>query len=151
MRIRSLRVEKQPKLMIIPMIDIIFFLLVFFMMSMLTMVVQKAVNLSLPQTISAKVNMESSVPISIMKDGSIYFEQEPIAPDMLKRRLQIEKERNPKLAIILRADSESQHKMFVYVLDQIKQVGIDRIGIATDARRPLPANGVIPPPVAHTP
>ncbi|MDU2095607.1 MAG: biopolymer transporter ExbD, partial [Negativicoccus succinicivorans] len=64
MKLREMRVSKQPKLMIIPMIDIIFFLLVFFMMSMLTMVVQKSVDLSLPKTQSAKVSMETTVPIS---------------------------------------------------------------------------------------
>ncbi len=50
MKIDLLPEEKSPQLMIIPMIDIIFFLLVFFMMSMLSMVVQKSVPLTLPQT-----------------------------------------------------------------------------------------------------
>ena len=50
MRLQQLDVDKKPKIMIIPMIDIIFFLLVFFMMSMLTMVVQKSICLNLPQT-----------------------------------------------------------------------------------------------------
>ena len=44
MKLESMNVEKKPKIMIIPMIDIIFFLLVFFMMSMLTMVVQKSIK-----------------------------------------------------------------------------------------------------------
>ncbi len=151
MKLRSLRVDRQPRLMVIPMIDIIFFLLVFFMMSMLTMVVQKAVNLTLPQMVSARVNTETSIPISIMKDGSIYFEQEPIPADQLQRRIRIEQDRNPNLAIILRADSDSKHEMFVYVLDQVKLAGIDRIGIATDAKRPIPEDGVLPPPTQDTP
>ena len=46
MRLQQLDVDKKPKIMIIPMIDIIFFLLVFFMMSMLTMVVQKSISLN---------------------------------------------------------------------------------------------------------
>ena len=50
MKLESMNVGKKPKIMIIPMSDIIFFLLVFFMMSMLTMVVQKSINLNLPQT-----------------------------------------------------------------------------------------------------
>lgn len=58
MKLESMNVEKKPKIMIIPMIDIIFFLLVFFMMSMLSMVVQKSINLNLPQTATAKVNVE---------------------------------------------------------------------------------------------
>ena len=61
MRLQSLEVEKKPKIMIIPMIDIIFFLLVFFMMSMLTMVVQKSINLNLPQTASAKIKKKKTI------------------------------------------------------------------------------------------
>lgn len=138
MRLRELRVTGQPKLMVIPMIDIIFFLLVFFMMSMLTMVVQKSVNLNLPQTVSAKTNMETSVPISVMRDGSIYFEKEPIAPDTLQRRIAIERDRNPNVAIILRADAEAQHKNVMFVLDEIKRAGINRIAIATDSKAAAP-------------
>ena len=58
-----MNVEKKPKIMIIPMIDIIFFLLVFFMMSMLTMVVQKSINLNLPQTASAQIDLQKTLPI----------------------------------------------------------------------------------------
>ncbi|MDU4641920.1 MAG: biopolymer transporter ExbD [Negativicoccus massiliensis] len=138
MKLREMRVSKQPKLMIIPMIDIIFFLLVFFMMSMLTMVVQKSVDLSLPKTQSAKVSMETTVPISIKKDGAIYFEQEPIHAEDLRRRIEVEKNRNPQLAILVRADAESQYNNFMYVLDQVKLSGISRIGIATDGAKPAP-------------
>ena len=60
MKLESLGVEKKPKIMIIPMIDIIFFLLIFFMMSMLSMVVQKSINLNLPQTTSARLNMDKT-------------------------------------------------------------------------------------------
>ena len=57
--------EERPQLMIIPMIDIIFFLLVFFMMSMLSMVVQKSMPLTLPQAESAKVSMTRNIPVTI--------------------------------------------------------------------------------------
>lgn len=92
MKLESMNVEKKPKIMIIPMIDIIFFLLVFFMMSMLSMVVQKSINLNLPQTATAKVNVEQTIPISITSDGTIYVEKEKIAKDDFRRRMEIEKE-----------------------------------------------------------
>ena len=59
MRINSLKEDRKPLLMIIPMIDIIFFLLVFFMMSMLTMVTQKTIALNLPKAAIAKVDTTS--------------------------------------------------------------------------------------------
>lgn len=134
MKLRSVYEEKKPKIMIIPMIDIIFFLLVFFMMSMLSMVVQKSINLNLPQTASAQITTEQKLPISVTADGTIYVEKEKIAKEDFRRRMEIEKNRNPNLAIILRADSQSEHGDFVFVLDQLKSVGINRIGIATESK-----------------
>ena len=134
MKLESMNVEKKPKIMIIPMIDIIFFLLVFFMMSMLSMVVQKSINLNLPQTASAKVNMEQTVPVSITSDGTIYVEKEKISKDDFRKRIEIEKNRNPNMAIVLRADAQSEHGDFVFVLDQLKSAGISKIGIATESK-----------------
>ena len=78
MRLQQLDVDKKPKIMIIPMIDIIFFLLVFFMMSMLTMVVQKSISLNLPQTVTSKLDVEKALPVAVTSDGQIYVEQEKI-------------------------------------------------------------------------
>ena len=132
MKLESMNVEKKPKIMIIPMIDIIFFLLVFFMMSMLSMVVQKSINLT--QTATAKVNVEQTLPISITSDGTIYVEKEKISKDDFRRRMEIEKGRNPDLSVVLRADSKSEHGDFVFVLDQLKSVGISKVGIATESK-----------------
>ena len=136
MKLESLGVEKKPKIMIIPMIDIIFFLLVFFMMSMLSMVVQKSINLNLPQTTSARLYMDKTVPIAVTADGKIFVEQEQIPKEALRKRIEIEKARNPDLSIILRADAKSEHGTFVFVLDQLKATGVSKIGIATEAKTP---------------
>lgn len=135
MKLRPLDVEKKPKIMIIPMIDIIFFLLVFFMMSMLTMVVQKSINLNLPQSTSSKLNVEQTLPISVTSNGDIYVEKEKIPKDVFRKRMEIEKGRNPDLSVVLRADTKSEHGDFVFVLDQLKSVGINKVGIATDSKQ----------------
>ena len=83
MRLRSLRTTSKPKLMIIPMIDIIFFLLVFFMMSMLTMVVQKSVPIQLPQAVASKVDLQRKIPITVTSNGQIYVEAQPVTLDQM--------------------------------------------------------------------
>lgn len=134
MKLRSLREDKEPRIMIIPMIDIIFFLLVFFMMSMLTMVVQRSINLNLPQTATAKLTVQETLPVSITADGDIYVEKEKVSKADFQRRMEIEKSRNPEVNVVLRADAKSEHDQFVFVLDQLKSVGINRIGIATESK-----------------
>jgi biopolymer transport protein ExbD len=86
MKLRSLRVETQPQLMIIPMIDIIFFLLVFFMMSTLYMVEQHTIPVNLPQAASVQQDKPSSVNITVLANSNVMFNQEEIPLNLLAKR-----------------------------------------------------------------
>lgn len=134
MRLRSLHVEEKPAIMIIPMIDIIFFLLVFFMLSMLTMVTQKTIALQLPTAAVAKVDTTKTLPISIDKNGTIYLEREVITLSDLQKRLIEEKSKTNKLTIVLRGDVDSQYGKVVAVMDTVRLAGIDRISIAAQGQ-----------------
>ncbi|WP_127447906.1 biopolymer transporter ExbD [Veillonella sp. 3310] len=134
MRLRSLRTTSKPKLMIIPMIDIIFFLLVFFMMSMLTMVVQKSVPIQLPQAVASKVDLQRKIPITVTSNGQIYVEAQPVTLDQMIRYLQAEKAKGDDMVVILRGDVKAEYGAFVTVLDTLKQMGIVKVSIATDSK-----------------
>ena len=135
MRINSLQTNEKPVLMIIPMIDIIFFLLVFFMMSMLTMVTQKTIALNLPKTTVAKVDTTKTVPVSVTKDGQIYVEQDPVTLEELSARLATMKTGDEKLTVVLRGDTEVNYGAVVSVMDVIRLSGIERVSMATDGKR----------------
>ena len=134
MRLRSLRTTSKPKLMIIPMIDIIFFLLVFFMMSMLTMVVQKSVPIQLPQAVASKVDLQRKIPITVTSNGQIYVEAQPVTLDQMIRYLQAEKAKGDDMVVILRGDAKAEYGAVVTVLDTLKQMGIVKVSIATDSK-----------------
>ena len=134
MQLRNVRDRKTPELIIIPMIDIIFFLLVFFMMSMLSMVVQKSVPINMPTAQSAKVDIQKKVPITVTADGSIYVETTKTNLDGMIKYLQIEQAKDQELTIVLRADQASQYGGFVQVLDTLKQMNITKIAIATESK-----------------
>lgn len=134
MQLRSLRTTNKPKLMIIPMIDIIFFLLVFFMMSMLSMVVQKSVPINLPSSQTAKVDIQKKVPITVTADGSIYVEQTKTTIDGMIKYLQIEQGKGTEMTVVLRGDKAVQYGRFVQVLDTLKQMNITKIAIAADSK-----------------
>ncbi|WP_251423221.1 ExbD/TolR family protein [Veillonella agrestimuris] len=133
MQLRSLRTTNKPKLMIIPMIDIIFFLLVFFMMSMLSMVVQKSVPVNLPSAQTAKVDIQKKVPITVTSDGTVYVNDTKTNIDGMIRYLQIEQSKGTEMTIVLRADAAAQYGAFVQVLDTLKQMNITKIAIATES------------------
>ena len=124
--------EERPQLMIIPMIDIIFFLLVFFMMSMLSMVVQKSMPLTLPQAESAKVSMTRNVPVTIPADGGIYYERDLMSLRDLTARLKEDVAHGEDISVILRGDAAASYGTVVQVMDVVKHLGIEKVYIATD-------------------
>ncbi|CVK21045.1 ExbD/TolR family protein [Sporomusa sphaeroides] len=132
MKLRSLRVERQPKLMIIPMIDIIFFLLVFFMMSTLYMVEQRTLPVSLPQASAAQADVAKNVAITIARDGAVYVEQEQIPPELFKARIQAQLARQADSAFVLRADKQAEYGRVVQVLDELKALGVKKVAVATE-------------------
>ena len=129
MRINSLKEDRKPLLMIIPMIDIIFFLLVFFMMSMLT------IALNLPKAAIAKVDTTKTVPVSITEDGRLFLEQNLVSEEELAQRLVSLKTENEKLTVVLRGDEKTDFGTVVGVMDVIRRTGIERVSIATEGRR----------------
>lgn len=134
MQLRSLRTTNKPRLMIIPMIDIIFFLLVFFMMSMLSMVVQKSVPVNLPGAQIAKVDIQKKVPITVTADGSVFVNDTKTNIDGMIKYLQIEQVKGTDMTVVLRADTAAQYGAFVQVLDTLKQMNITKIAIATESK-----------------
>ena len=134
MNIRSLRTTNKPKLMIIPMIDIIFFLLVFFMMSMLSMVVQKSMPVNLPTATASSVDLQRKIPITITADDKIYVEQDAYDLNGMAKRLEAEKAKGGDLTIILRADQRAQYGEFVQVLDTLKNMQLNKIAVATESK-----------------
>ncbi len=134
MKLRSLRIEKQPELMIIPMIDIIFFLLVFFMMSTLYMAEQHAIPINLPQATAVQQEMSQNRNITIMQDGRIMFDQEEIPLPLLQKRIQVELAKQPENIFVVRADKQAEYGHVVAVLDELKLSGARRVAVATDLK-----------------
>ena len=120
--------------MIIPMIDIIFFLLVFFMMSMLSMVVQKSIPVNLPAAQTTKVDLQRKVPITVTVDGSVFVDQKPMSLEEMVSYLKAEQAKGNEVTILLRADTAAQYGMFVQVLDTLKHNNITKIAIATESK-----------------
>lgn len=134
MKLRSLRIENQPELMIIPMIDIIFFLLVFFMLSTLSMVEQHTIPINLPQAATGQQDLPRSINITVMQDGHIMVDKEEIPLPLLAKRIGIELTKQPENVFILRADKQVEYEKVVTVLDQLKLAGARKVAVATEQK-----------------
>lgn len=132
MKLRNYRETKQPDLNIIPMIDIMFFLLVFFMLSTMYMVEQKTIPVNLPQATSATIDNKTNFTVTLKVDGSIYLEDQQTDIQTLLMQATKEQKNNPSFAIIIRADKDINYDKVVSFIDTLKKAGITRFGLATN-------------------
>lgn len=134
MKLRNLRIDSQPQLMIIPMIDIVFFLLVFFMMSTLYMVQQHSIPLNLPQAVSVQQEKPHNTAITVMQDGRIMFDQEEISLALLAGRVSAAVAEQPDNVFVLRADKQTEYDKVIKVLDNLKAAGAQKISVAAEQK-----------------
>ena len=133
MKLRERRIVEKPRLMIIPMIDIIFFLLVFFMMSTMFMVEQKVLPVTLPSASTAELDMHRTFPVTVMADGSLRFHEEAVNLNDLAARIETELRRDRDSRFVLRADRHAAYGQVVDVLNQLRRLGVQRLTVAVEA------------------
>lgn len=132
MRLRDRRRWQKPEIVIIPMIDIMFFLLVFFMMSTLYMVNMKTVDVDMPQARHAETQVAVSYVVTMKQDGSLWLEDQPVTEEELLGRAEAERRKHPDFSVVVRADQGLDYGMVIGLLDQFKARGIVHIGLAAD-------------------
>ena len=118
--------------MIIPMIDIMFFLLVFFMLGTMYMVELKTLPIKLPVAANYQIDRQTLLSVTLKNDGSLWIEDKSIDLASLLVQLTREKKVNPNCSVIVRADRSIDYGKVVKLLDNIKASGITKIGLATE-------------------
>ena len=124
------RTGKKPVFMIIPMIDIIFFLLVFFMMNSLQTVAQKALAVQLPQAQSASAPAQLPIIMTLDEEGHITLDNKPVSIQESATIMKQHMQENANAAVVLQADKRTAHGQVVAVMDMLKTSGVTRLSIA---------------------
>ena len=132
MRIRDRRAFTKPEVMIIPMIDIMFFLLVFFMLSTLYMVDLKTITVNMPKVQHAESQTNVNYLVTMKADGSLYLENNLIDENSLIMGAKEQYQENNNFAVVIRADENVDYGKIMALLDKFKAVGITKFGLATE-------------------
>jgi biopolymer transport protein ExbD len=120
--------HKKARIEIIPLIDIMFFLLASFMMVSLSQTTMKGMKVALPTGASGKTQSKKDyVSLSVDKDGYTYFDKEKIALEDVLPRLRKIYATNPEAKIFIRGDRDALHGNVTRVLDQIRSSGFTKI------------------------
>ena len=132
MKIRQ-RPFKRARIEIIPMIDVIFFLLVFFMVSSLAMTKINSMPVALPKTSSNPEAIRQDVILTIKADGSIFLNKTPATLDSLPNRLAYEMHDSPQDVVVVNADQGAVYGLVVQVMDKARGIGVRKFALATEA------------------
>ncbi len=133
MKLRDNHNLKTPELVIVPMIDIMFFLLVFFMMSTMYMIDLKTIPIKLPEAAHAAVDTSTTFAVSMKKDGSVYLGDKKTDLQSLIQQAGLEQKHNPKFAVVIRAEKDVDYGRVISLMDRLKGAGVNRFGLATDS------------------
>jgi biopolymer transport protein ExbD len=131
--------RKRARIEIIPLIDIIFFLLATFIMVSLSMTKNQGINVALPAASNPTNQVEpqdkdKTVTLSVTDKGEVYFNKDKITIAQLPLRLQTLKATTKDPKVIVNGDAGADFKYVVAVLDEVRKTGIAKVGINTDKK-----------------
>ena len=133
MRRRRREPKKPPELMLSPMIDMIFLLLVFFIVSTMYMSDIKTIPVRLPVAKNSETVSKSSFSVTVKQDGTLYLDDQPVELNLLVANAAAESKRDSSFSVIIRAEGDASYKTVIKLLDELKGAGVTRFGLATDA------------------
>lgn len=156
MKLNSATPHKKARIEIIPLIDIMFFLLASFMLVSLSMIRLQAIQTNLPSaSTGANVPKPDFVAIGIDKNNLYYFNKEtaPCSADDLIPKLQpFYKEKQDELKVFINADQESIYNSVVTVLDKVRSMGIKHVSFPVKSNNKFtPGGNAKPVPVPTAP
>ncbi len=131
--------ENEARIEIIPLIDIMFFLLAAFMLVSLSMVNLKSVKVNLPTATTATIETKNDfVSLSVDKNGMAYFDKEAVGANELVQRLGAWHRTNENVRVFISGDAEARHGDIIRVLDLVRSTGIQQIAFEIGTRAEPP-------------
>lgn len=128
--------SKRARIEILPLIDIVFLLLVFFIYAMLSMAVHRGLPVELPVSSSAQVDQKQILSVTLKADGALYVDNEPVALEDLTAVLKEKSSPAGESGVLIFADRSLPYQTIYTVLDRIRLAGISRISLQADFENP---------------
>ena len=148
MKINSDNPNQEPRIELVPLIDVIFCILTFFLLAGLQVARQQAISVDIPKASSGAPAARELLMVTLNDTGQLFLEQQPmLIPGQLVEAVKQYRQARPNSSIVLYASKQVSYNKVVEVLDALRGVAGDRVALAT-----LPTNATAPtPPVLTTP
>ena len=128
----DLPASKKARIEMLPLIDIVFLLLVFFIYAMLSMAVHRGLPVELPLSTTAEIDKKLTLSVTVKADEAIYVDKERVALADLTHVLQNKAGETREPGVLVFADRALPYQMIYNVLDKIRLAGLSRISLQAD-------------------
>ena len=130
MKVRARRQPEEAEIIIIPMIDTMMFLLMFFIVASLALAVQNGLPVNLPKASTGEKHSAQNVTLTIDAVGNVHLNTKPITLATEMQELQAAHVTSGTL-VIINADANVRHGVVTSVMDNARKAGVERFAIAT--------------------
>jgi biopolymer transport protein ExbD len=119
-----------PQINIVPMIDVIFALLTFFIMSSLHLTRSTGLSVNLPKASTIENQSSSQIVVTIDQRGQLFLNRQPAQLQTLRSQVQTLMGTTPQAVVVVNADEQITHGQVITVMDQLRQIPGVRLAIA---------------------
>jgi len=135
MQVNPFPFKRPVRIEMVPLIDMFFLVLTFFIFGVFSMTIQRGILVDLPRASTATSAREETVPVSVTADGAVLLRDEPVSVAQLAERLRAEDARHPEALVLVNADQAARHGLVIAVLDAVRDAGLQRVTFATEPER----------------
>jgi biopolymer transport protein ExbD/biopolymer transport protein TolR len=127
--------QEEPRIDLTPMVDVVFLLLIFFMIST-TFVESPGISVKLPEASTQAMDREpKEIKVYLTRDGTIYYRDQKISIEEYRSLLSEHRSEAALTTVLLLADQESRHGRVVTLMDLARDAGYTKLAIATEQRK----------------
>ncbi|MBD1842665.1 biopolymer transporter ExbD [Cyanobacteria bacterium FACHB-63] len=123
--------DQTPEINIVPMIDVVFALLTFFIISTLFLTRSEGLPVNLPQAATAKTQQQTRIAVTVKPNGEIALNKRPVQLSDLQVGVRTLVQANQQAVVVINADEKVQHGEIVAVMDEIRKIDGVKMAIAT--------------------
>lgn len=130
-----MRLQDEPdipaQINIVPMIDVIFAILTFFIMSTLFLTRSQGLPVNLPKAATAQTDRPAQMTVTINKSGELFLDKQPLSLEQLEKEVRQKVQPKQQVMVVLNADEGVNHGQVVAVMDKVRRVEGAKLAIAT--------------------
>ncbi|AGY58947.1 ExbD/TolR family protein [Gloeobacter kilaueensis] len=120
---------------VVPLIDVLFAILTFFVLASIFLTRQQGLNMPLPKATAAITNQfNEQVTLSVTRDGKFFLNKDPIDKKSIGPAIKAILDKDPNRLVVIAGDKRVHYRFVVDILDELRQVNATRIAMATDVK-----------------